>query len=558
MLADLNVWELLAGLGVFLFGMFLLEESIKGLAGRSFKKFIKDNTSTRLKAIFSGALSTSILQSSSAVGLMVLAFVGAGIMMMENAIGVIIGSNLGTTITAWIVAALGFKVNIESFALPLIGIGGLIIIFLGKSERYSHVSKLLVGFGFLFMGLDYMKSSVFEYTSKIDIAQLPKYGILLYALFGLIITAVMQSSSASIAIVLTALSAGIIDFETAAAVIIGANVGTTATILIGGIGATQMKKRVAFSHLVFNLVTGIVGLALLIPLSMLVMKLVGDKDAVIGIALFHTLFNLIGVIIFFPFVGVFAKLLLKLFPDRKVDLTHYIHKITADVGDAAVTGIKNEIEHLIKNVLKFNLSILNIDEQLVFTMQQDKKDKKSIDQHYEELKLLQAEVFKFAAMVQTRKIEAEESRELNRLLHAARMGVHSAKSMKDIKHNFEDFGTESNEFVYNQNLDFRKRLIKLYLRVIILFDEEQHEDIAGEMAKLLKDINQEDNELVLAVQEVTVNKKISTIQVSEMLMVNRVFIQSSRQILAAIRELLLTEHEIAMFDSLTDTELLIR
>ncbi|MCB0400913.1 MAG: Na/Pi cotransporter family protein [Flavobacteriales bacterium] len=557
MFEELDIWKLLAGLGVFLFGMFLLEESIRGLAGRSFKKFIKDNTSNRVKAIFSGALTTSILQSSSAVGLMVLAFVGAGIMMMENAIGVIIGSNVGTTFTAWIVAMLGFKLDIESFSLPLIGIGGLILIFLGKSERYSYISKLMVGFGFLFMGLDYMKNSVSEFTNQIDIADLPHYGIMVYVFFGLVLTAVMQSSSASIAIVLTALHAGVVDFNAAAAFIIGANVGTTATILIGGIGGTQMKKRVAFSHLIFNLITGIVGLALFIPFTMLVMKLVGDQEAVIGIALFHTLFNVTGAILFLPFIGMFSRLLLKLFPDKQVQLTKYIHKITPQVGEAALDSIRNEVLHLIRQTLKFNLSILNIDEQLVFTKNQPSQKIKTEDR-YENLKLLQAEIFTFTAKVQAEKLQEEESAEMNRLLHAARMAMHSAKSMKDIKHNFDDFGSDDNEFVYNRNLDFRRRLIQLYLRVIELFEEDKHEDIAGEMARLLKHINKEDTELVHAVQQVAQEKSITELTVSEMLMVNRVFIQSSRQILASIREVLLTADEVAMFDSMTDTDLLVR
>lgn len=556
MFNELDVWKLLAGLGVFLFGMFLLEESIKGLAGRSFKKFIKDHTSNRIKAIFAGAFATSILQSSSAVGLMVLAFVGAGVMMMENAIGVIIGSNIGTTFTAWIVATLGFKLDIETFSLPLIGIGGLMTIFFGKSVKYSHLSKLLVGFGFLFMGLDYMKNSVTDFTNNIDIASLPHYGILVYALFGLITTAIMQSSSASIAIVLTALNAGVIDFEASAAMIIGANVGTTTTILIGGIGATQMKKRVAFSHFMFNVITAIVGLVLLVPLTMLVTKMVGEEDVVIGVVVFHTLFNVLGVVLFFPFIGVYAKGLMRIFPDKKLQLTHYIHNLTGEVPEAAVTGIQKEVIHLINNTLKFNLSVLGIDQQLVFTQRQDKPKELKITDHYENLKLLQAEIFTFAARVQTSETEEIDIKSLNRYLHAARMAMHSAKSMKDVKHNFEEFDNDDNEYVYNQNLDFRKRLIQLYLRVVVLFEEGSNEDIAGEMAKLLKRINKEDRDFVASVQQVVINKSIGDMQVSEMLMVNRVFIQSSTQELSAIREVLLTEHEIAMFDSMTELEMM--
>lgn len=255
---EFDIWKFLAGLGIFLFGMFLLEESVRNLAGRSFKRFIRKYTTGRFKSVLSGGLITALLQSSSAVSLMVLTFVGAGIMSMRNAIGVILGSNAGTTTTAWIVALLGFSLEIESLALPMIGIGGLGTIFLGSSDRYSNISKLLVGFGFLFMGLDFMKVSVEHFTDDFAMDAFTGYGILLYLLVGIVLTAIMQSSSATIAIVLTGLNAGILDFESAAAVVVGANIGTTVTVLIGSIGGNQIKKRVAASHLVFNVVTAVV------------------------------------------------------------------------------------------------------------------------------------------------------------------------------------------------------------------------------------------------------------------------------------------------------------
>lgn len=558
MLESLDIWKLLAGLGVFLFGMFLMEESIKGLAGRSFKRFIKNNTEGRFKSIFTGALATSILQSSSAIGLMVLAFVGAGIMAMDSAIGVIIGSNIGTTFTGWIVASVGFELNIESFSLPMIGIGGLMLIILGKSQKYSHISRLLVGFGFLFMGLDYMKSSVSEFTDNFDLAILPDYGIFVYALFGVLITAVMQSSSAVVALVLTALHSGLLSFESSAAIVIGADVGTTVTILIGAIGAMQLKKRVAFSHLVFNLATGVLGLALLYPLAYVSIQVVGEENEVLGLALFHTLFNVIGVIAFIPFIGWMSRLLIRMFPDKNKKLTKYIHKLTPDAGEVAIPSVKNEVLHLTRNVMKFNMSILDVDTKLVFTNKKEKENHDSFENRYEQLKLLQAEIFTFSARVLGEKLEEDDSLELNKLLHAARLSLHSAKSMKDVKHNFESFISDDSEFLYNQTLDFRQRLIELYLRIVTIFDTEDHQDIAGEMARLLKHINKDDQEFVKAVQIQAAEKSISDIHVSEMLMVNRVFIQSCRQLLSSIRETLLTSEELGMFESLIEDELLIR
>ncbi|MFU8768183.1 MAG: Na/Pi cotransporter family protein, partial [Desulfotignum sp.] len=232
-MADLlDGWKFLAGLGIFLFGMFMMEESIKLLSGRSFKILIRRYTGSRVKGLLTGIASTAVLQSSSAVSLMVLAFVGAQLVTLVNAIAVIMGAKVGTTITAWIVAVFGFKFKIETFALPLIGLGGVGLIFLSKSPRYVNISKLLISFGFLFHGLDFMKTSVEQLASAIDIASLPAFGPFVYILAGILLTAIMQSSSATLAVILTTLFTGIIDFKAGAAMVIGANIGTTVTILL--------------------------------------------------------------------------------------------------------------------------------------------------------------------------------------------------------------------------------------------------------------------------------------------------------------------------------------
>ena len=183
--------------------MLLIEESVRVLSGRAFRRIIRQYTDGRLRSIGSDSLVTALLQSSSAVSLMVLAFVGAGVMSMENAIGVIMGSNIGTTFTAWIVATLGFKIKIESFALPFIGIGAIGLIFFKSPSKPSLVSRLLVGFGFLFIGLDYMKGSVENLAQAFDLNQFPTYGLWFYVLVGTLSTAIMQASAATIAIVST-------------------------------------------------------------------------------------------------------------------------------------------------------------------------------------------------------------------------------------------------------------------------------------------------------------------------------------------------------------------
>ena len=479
-----------------MFGMFLMEESIKKLSGRAFKRLIRKSTTGKVKSILTGMFATSILQSSSAVSLMVLAFVGAGIMTMENAIGVLLGSNIGTTITAWIVATVGFKLDIESFALPLIGSGGLGIIFLGKSEKYSNISKLLVGFGFLFMGLDYMKASVEVFTNSFDLSTIPDYGIIVYVGIGILLTAVIQSSSATMAITLTALNAGILTFDAAAAMVIGANVGTTVTVLLGAIGAVQVKRRVAYSHFIFNLITAIIALALLPFLTYVVLDVFNLKDnAVVGLALFHTLFNVIGVLAFFPFIHLFAKLLIRLVPDRKTELTLFINKTTPDVAEAGISAVQQETLHLVKNVMRHNLNILNIDEDLVFSDSNSTKRNTrglSDDDQYENLKQLQAEILTFSASIQSGELTQTESEDLNRYLHAARMALHSAKTLKDIKHDFIEFESADNDFLNDQYIHFRKRLIETYFKIHAIIEDTEKKDKTKAMLKTLRQLTNED------------------------------------------------------------------
>ncbi len=554
MLEGFDIWKLLAGLGIFMFGMFLMEESIKKLSGRAFKRLIRQYTTGKIKSIFSGIFVTSILQSSSAVSLMILAFVGAGIMSMESAIGVILGSNIGTSATAWIVASFGFKLKIEAFALPLIGSGGLGIIFLGKSEKYSNISKLLVGFGFLFMGLDYMKGSVEVFTSTIDIDSIPDYGLIVYLGIGFMLTAIMQSSSATMAIILTMLNAALLDFDAAAAMVIGANTGTTVTILLGSIGGVQVKKRVAYSHLVFNLITGIVALILMPVLIYIVVQVFDPaENAVLGLALFHTLFNVIGVMVFYPFIHLFAKLLTRGFPDKKTELTLFINNTTTDVAEASISAIRNETLHLAKNVLRHNLSILNIDEKLVFSQydyQHPEKKQSNISRSskYENLKLLQAEILTFAAAVQEHELSKTESGELNRYLHAARMALHSAKTLKDIKHDFDEFESADNNFLNDQYTHFRKRLIETYLKLDKLIEENEKKDRTKAMLKILKGLKENDKHFVSLTTQAIISKQIVDLNVSTAIIVNRAFVQSSRQILLALRELQLSAEESAQFE----------
>jgi len=557
MSGNFDVWKLLAGLGIFLFGMFLLEEAVKALSGKAFRRLIRLYTNGRLKAIGSGSLVTAILQSSSAVSLMVLAFVGAGVMSMENAIGVIMGSNIGTTFTAWIVATLGFKIKIESFALPFIGIGGVGLILWKPPTKLSQVSRLLIGFGFLFLGLDYMKGSVEAFAHNFDLSQIPDYGLWLYLLLGTILTALMQASAASIAIALTALNSKLITFDMGAAIVIGANVGTTITVLLGSIGGTPAKKRVAMSHLLFNVVTGVVAFLTLHGLVRFI-QLFFDilSNSVVGLALFHTLFNIIGVILFFPFVGLLARLLLKLYPDRKTVLTVYLANTPTEVTDAATAAMKKEVHHLLQECQLYNLRLLHIDEKLVFDQdsffEKIKKKKISLIELYENIKLLHAEIFAFYSRLQAQRLEENEAKENERVVFASRNIMNSIKNFKGIQHDLEEFDAAGNSYLNAQYKLFRKRLLEIYHDMNRIQRLDNREEQYRTLLQTFLHIEEVDTHFIRETMNAVSAGHIHEMEIASLLLVNRLFTQACRMQVFSMKDLLLTPEQINNFDRALD------
>jgi phosphate:Na+ symporter len=341
----------LGGIGLFLLGMWLITEGLRLAAGPSLEQLLGRWTSSRLRGLMSGTLLTAVLQSSSAVTVAAIGFVNAGLMTFQRGVWVIFGSNLGTTLTAWIVALIGFKFKVDALALPIIGIGALLRVF-APVERYRSLGMALAGFGILFMGIEVLASGFGSLGEQIDLHD-ARFGLPWMILLGIVLTALMQSSSAAIAVVLSAVAAGLVGFSDAAAVVIGANVGTTSSALLATIGATSHAKRLAIAHVLFNVVTAIVALALLTPLLKLVM-LIGEDAGHAGdwttlLALFHTLFNLLGVLVMWPVEPYMSRWLLGRFVERDAEPTRlrFLDRNVASLPDAAPVALVRELEPLI-------------------------------------------------------------------------------------------------------------------------------------------------------------------------------------------------------------------
>ncbi|WP_420208905.1 Na/Pi cotransporter family protein [Candidatus Electronema sp. JC] len=313
------------GIGLFLLGMILMTDGLKAMAGDSLRSVLSRFTGNRFSAVTMGALVTALVQSSSATTLATIGFVSAGLLGFGSAVGIMLGANLGTTSTGWLVGLLGLKLSIGDILLPFIGVGALARL-IGRG-RLAQAGSALAGFGVIFVGIDVLQGGMQELAQnfKLDaFAQPGLAGRAWLVLIGAAMTVVMQSSSAAVATTLTALSSGAIDLSQSAALVVGQNLGTTVTAGIAAVGATAAAKRTAAVHLLFNFGTGIVAFAalpwLVAGVEALAEQLWQD-DAALTLAAFHTLFNLIGLLIFLPLTHQLAALTERIIPERRSKYT---------------------------------------------------------------------------------------------------------------------------------------------------------------------------------------------------------------------------------------------
>jgi len=361
----LEILTLIGAVGLFLYGMKLMSEGLQKAAGDKLRNILAMMTNNRFIGAFTGIFITALIQSSSATTVMIVSFVNAGLLSLGQSMAVIMGANVGTTATAWIISLLGFKVNMAAFAIPLIGFG--VPLLFSKKNSSKSWGEFIIGFAFLFLGLEYINHSVPDLQSNPEIFQFLQsyvgmgYGsILLFALIGMAITIVVQSSSATFAIVLVMASKGWISFELAAAAILGSNIGTCITPLLASISGNVQAKRAAMGHLMFNVLGSIWALLLYRPFIKLIIAVsssmagnpndlmsfinsadpsivnqlnegtlnagIAGNDALVnnfanmqyfvsfGLSMFHTIFNLINISIMIWLTGLYVKIVTKLIP----------------------------------------------------------------------------------------------------------------------------------------------------------------------------------------------------------------------------------------------------
>ena len=453
----LNIFiQTFSGLGLFLFGMFYLETMIKESSTYSFKKIMQNATNTNLKSLFIGIFSTTVLQSSSIVCLLVLSLIGAELMSLQSAIAVIIGANLGTTATAWIMAIVGFKTNINLISLAVVGVGGLGMVLALEDSKWKKYFGILVGIGLIFLGLSQMKDSLSIFSQNFDVSSMKFENPYWYAIVGLALTAIIQSSSASIAIIQSALFANIITFEAAGAFVLGADIGTTLTIILGAIGGVPNKKRAAAAQVIFNVSTDLIALFLLHPLVSFINFLIPSASSVIKIAAFHSLYNLMGIFIWFPFISKFSIALKHFFKKKTAYATKYINQIPPQDTDIAIDALRKEIGHLSTEIEKFTLLAINISDTSLLEKSSPIKisilakytedlDKPYIN-IYKKIRLLEGEIYQYISTVSTKNQNKIFQETIDHLYRKTSYLATASKSIKDMLQDLNKlYNTSSHE-----------------------------------------------------------------------------------------------------------------
>ena len=390
----LQMFTLLGALGMFLYGMNLMSSGLQKTAGGRMRAILGSMTSNRFKSVLTGLGITSVIQSSSATTVMVVGFVNAGLLMLEQAIGVIMGANIGTTVTAWLISLLGFKMDISVMAVPLMAVG--FVLSLSKIEKRRNVSEFIIGFSLLFLGLSLMKNSVPDLQQTPEVLSFIQtwsnfgfWSVLIFMVFGTLLTLVLQSSSATMALTLIMLNLGWLPFDMAAAMVLGENIGTTITANIAAAVANTNAKRAALAHTLFNLFGVVWALILFKPFTALIgviieamgypnpdtMTYSGNEAlsadnataALYGLSMLHTLFNTFNTCILIWFVPQIAKIVtlaIKSKGSKEEDIVHlkFIDAGPMGTAELAIEQAKNETIHfgkILRNELEYIKSAIH-------------------------------------------------------------------------------------------------------------------------------------------------------------------------------------------------------
>ena len=516
-----DVLQLIGALGVFLFGMKVMSDALLKLAGNRMRSILATMTSNRVLGITTGFLITSVIQSSSATTLMVVSFSNAGLLTLTEAISVIMGANIGTTITAWLITILGFKVSMSAIALPLVGFG--FAFTFAKKEQTKNIGSFIIGFALIFIGLQFLKEAMPDIKNNPGILEfLSKYtdlgylSILLFLLIGTILTVVIQSSSATMALTLIMTAQGWIPFEMAAAMVLGENVGTTITANLAAIVANYKAKQTARAHLIFNLIGVLWMLILFYPflkfVSWLSIQFGSDSPYLtaaaipVAISLFHTTFNICNTFLLVWFLNPIANVVKKMVPERApqeraVEEPKFISSSTIKYPETAIESLlmesrflyKNPIFEIVAHAVNVHREDIKSDMKLRELVEKSTVDLKADvrELYYAKVKTIYGEIIRFATTAQNSlNLSKKQYKVVSDIMVANRKMIEIVRNSRELNRNVTLVMNSDNENLKKEYDSFRKKVAKVLL-VIYKFRKSKESDKQYQKLVRLKKVAKE-------------------------------------------------------------------
>lgn len=483
---------------------------------------------------------TAILQGSSVVLLMVLSFVGAGLINMRSALAAVIGSNLGTTLVNWVIATVGFKLNIGGFSFPILACSLWGLLLARKGTRFYNATRFLIGLALIFVALDWLKGSL-DLTVDSSSVILKDWHYLFFVPLGFVITLIIQSSSATVTITLAALFNQLLPFESAAAMVIGSELGTTIKFLLGSIGGIPDKKRVALGNFILNFITTIIAVIFLHPIIYIIQKVAGISDPLIGLVFFQTSINLLSIILFFPALGIFANFLDRFFDDKNSDrFSIFIRKSTVALPGDALELARRETIHLIGHAIDLNKMVLGLkkteEKNWRVNLRQFTSSSWTYEEAYSDMKQLQGEILEYITEIPKSEMTETEIELTGKLMNITRYILRAAKNIKDIRHNLEEFKSNVNDDLYNLYTKLQVKVQEFYSEFEVLVGEP--EGVNSKMIDKMNAGNQyQYRESIAAMMFLLKDEKINQLNSSDLINVYREVYSSNKALIQALADL---------------------
>ena len=539
-----------SGVAVFLFGMMALEQGLRGLTGGTLETLLKRSTDRLWKGLAFGAGTTALTQSSTLISLLTISFLSSGLLGLKQGLGVIFGANLGTTTGAWLLAGPALHFNIGAGALPLLTFG--VVFILARTKLLRALGWVLVGIGFLFLGIQWMKEGFETFQQAFDLtafAMTGLGGLLVYSLVGIVATVIMQSSHATLIIVITALASGQITYDNALAVSIGANIGTAISTGLAAITTNTAGRRLAAAHLIFNLVTGTIALVF-IKVFLVAVDLgsgwlgIADDNHTLKLALFHTLFNLVGVLVMVPLIDPLVRLLeTKMQPTAvKLNRPKYISTNLLETPSAALEAVRRELLRLFRRAFSLIAQVLNYEAghlrqaagREALAAPPPRVRVVDVDEVYmRTIKPLHSLIVGFMARLS---VEGKRAQQLVLMRVASQDLIEAVKDAKHLQKNMVEYLQSSHGPMRKEYLDLRRNLGYLLARLDALASTEtQNEDIDLDLAELAARIEEDDIVNNGRLDHLIRNNRITAEQATSLMNDNTYSYRMARKLLSMAR-----------------------